>query len=79
MSNSREREVLKESDTNQPSLTSMLLVQKYGVNHHKQQTLVKSIALNLVVDCSMPFSIVESLGFIRFMEDLDKHYDKVSR
>lgn len=51
----------------------------YSPKDVKQRTLVKSIALNLVVDCALPISIVERPGWDRFIKSVDPKYGAVDR
>ena len=51
----------------------------YPANHPLQKALTKPTALNLVIDCDLPVSIVEKPGFLRHHETIDKSYSAVNR
>jgi hypothetical protein len=52
---------------------------KFESNDPRQLRLVKSIALNLIVDCDMPYSVVSRPGFLRHHHDIDQRYRVVDR
>ena len=51
----------------------------YKADHSEQRCLVKSIALNLVVDCDLPVNIVSTPGFIRHHTVTNRMYNSVDR
>ena len=51
----------------------------YKADHSEQRCLVKSIALNLVVDCDLPVNIVSRPGFISHHAVTNRMYNSVDR
>ena len=74
----REKERTKDEDHSQGKIDAMF-ARKYGSDHPKQKALVKSVALNLIVDCDLPFHVVDRPGFMRHHKAIDKSYDKIDR
>ena len=50
-----------------------------STNNRRQQQLNSSIIQNLIVDMSLPLSIVERDSFKKFMHDVDPRYKMISR
>lgn len=66
----------------EPPSTQMKMdryIQKYTHTDPLQKKLVKSIALNLIVDCDIPYNIVNRSGFHRFLNDIDPRYNTIDR
>lgn len=53
-------------------------IQKYRPGDQRQKAKVRSVAMNLVVDCDLPIYCVERAGFKRFLEDEDARYSPIS-
>jgi hypothetical protein len=58
-----------------PSSSDLL----YSTNHPRQQLLTKSLVENVIVQCGVPMSFVESKGFREFMHVVDSKYVPPSR
>ena len=52
---------------------------KYGLEHHRQKRITRSIIEDLIIDCSIPISIVDKAAFQRFMCILDEKYRMMGR
>ena len=55
------------------------VTEKFKPDHSEQKRLVKSVALNLIVDCDLPINIVQRPGFIRHHEVTNKMYNSIDR
>ena len=65
-------------DDNETTLGFVSQCTTYPPAHSKQRALAESIALNLVVDCAAPLSVVTKGGFWR-LKSIDSNINKMSR
>ena len=54
-------------------------VQKSSSSHPDQKRFIKSVALNLVVDCDLPLNIVTRPGFLKHSEVTNYKYAAVDK
>jgi hypothetical protein len=52
---------------------------QYSTNHPRQKAITSSIISDLIIDCSLPLSLVENPSFRRFMALVDPKYVNASR
>lgn len=71
----------KTTPVNQPALTSFgySASDQYSYNHPRQKAITAAIINDLIIDCSMPLSLVEKPGFRNFMAAVDPKYVNFSR
>ncbi|CAF1559875.1 unnamed protein product [Rotaria magnacalcarata] len=76
---SKQDQVVQE--TNQPKITIAYNRdnEKYSTSNKRQQLLNNSIIRNLIVNMSLPFSIVDNQSFKHFMLDVDPKYNMINR
>jgi hypothetical protein len=51
----------------------------YDNNHPKQVAFVNAVVKNLIVECGLPFNVVEHDGFIKFQKSVDIKYARIFR
>lgn len=54
-------------------------IQLYNPSHPRQQAITEAVIQDLIIDCSLPLSLVEKSSFRHFMSVLDPKYNPVSR
>ena len=69
----------RKAPTDEKQTKLVIMRSKYSSSHHRQKALVKSISLDLVVDCGVPMSIVEKQAFTRFLSVADESFNNVNR
>ena len=72
----------KEDDTSQRPVTSFFMTNntaKYTTSHAQQRAITKSLIEDLIVNCSLPVSIVKNPHFRHFMSVVDSRYTLPSR
>ena len=52
---------------------------KFTISSVEMKELIRSVALNLIVDCDMPISVVERPGFLRHLEVVNSKYRPIQR
>lgn len=72
-----------EADRGQSSLPYSRVTnssdQKYGFGHSQQRAITDAIISDLIINCSMPLSIVENVNFRHFLEVVDSRYSPICR
>lgn len=69
------------NDAQQPAVSQFFGNQdgQYSVNHPQQKAITNAILSDLVVDCSLPLSIIENKSFRHFLTVVDRKYRPVCR
>ncbi|KAF3851504.1 hypothetical protein F7725_013276, partial [Dissostichus mawsoni] len=69
------------NDAQQPSVSQFFGNQdgQYSMNHPQQKAITNAILSDLVVDCSLPLSIIENKSFRHFLTVVDRKYSPVCR
>ncbi|CAF4431475.1 unnamed protein product [Rotaria sp. Silwood2] len=69
------------NEQNQPKITNIFNREneKYSANNKRQQLLTNSLIRNLIINMSLPLSIVDNESFMNFMLDVDPKYKMINR
>ncbi|CAF2680436.1 unnamed protein product [Rotaria sp. Silwood2] len=69
------------NEQNQPKITNIFNREneKYSANNKRQQLLTNSLIRNLIINMSLPLSIVDNESFMNFMLDADPKYKMINR
>ena len=74
-----------EYEKNAPGLKGQTSMDRYTKREKftnssvEMKELIRSVALNLIVDCDMPISVVERPGFLRHLEVVNSKYRPIQR